>query len=155
METLEALLILKALEEHGVRYAVFGGFAMNFHGISRFTNDLDLFIEPSEENISRLKKALHSLFKDPDIEQIKASDLLGEYPAVQYLPPNSAFHLDLVTRLGEAFRFEDLQVQRIRAGSIDLTVVTPRTLFEMKKDTVRLKDRADAEMLREQFGLEP
>jgi len=33
------------------------------------------------------------------------------------------------------------------------TVVTPRTLYRMKKDTVRLKDRADAEMLRRRFNL--
>jgi hypothetical protein len=29
-----------------------------------------------------------------------------------------------------------------------------RTLYRMKKDTVRLKDRADAALLRERFGIE-
>jgi Nucleotidyl transferase AbiEii toxin, Type IV TA system len=28
------------------RYAVFGGAALNFHGIARFTEDVDLFIAP-------------------------------------------------------------------------------------------------------------
>jgi hypothetical protein len=32
-------------------------------------------------------------------------------------------------------------------------VVTPRTLYTMKKDTVRPKDRMDAEALRRQFNL--
>jgi 20S proteasome alpha/beta subunit len=35
---------------------------------------------------------------------------------------------------------------------ITVSVVTPRTLYNMKKDTVRLKDRADAQMLKERFG---
>jgi hypothetical protein len=39
-------------------------------------------------------------------------------------------------------------------GDLTVTVVTPRMLYRMKKDTVRLKDRADAEMLRRAFGLE-
>lgn len=33
-----------------------------------------------------------------------------------------------------------------------VTVVTPGTLYRMKKDTVCLKDRADAALLRRQFG---
>jgi hypothetical protein len=34
-----------------------------------------------------------------------------------------------------------------------VTVVTPRQLYLMKKDTVRPKDRMDAEALRRKFGL--
>ncbi len=33
-------------------------------------------------------------------------------------------------------------------------MVSAETLYRMKKDTVRLKDRADAERLREFFGFE-
>jgi hypothetical protein len=40
------------------------------------------------------------------------------------------------------------------AEDIDLWVATPRMLYKMKKDTVRLQDRADAERLRVVFGLE-
>jgi hypothetical protein len=35
-----------------------------------------------------------------------------------------------------------------------VNVVTPRTLYRMKKDTVRAKHRADAEELRRRFGLD-
>jgi hypothetical protein len=33
----QATRILRALEENRVRYAIFGGAALNFHGIARFT----------------------------------------------------------------------------------------------------------------------
>jgi hypothetical protein len=146
--------ILRALEDHQVHYAIVGAVALNLHGFARFTEDLDIFVEPEPENIERLRAALKSVFADPDIDDIRTEDILGPYPAIQYVPPEGAFHLDIVTRLGEAFAFKDLVTERVRFGDLTVTVVTPRTLYEMKKDTVRLKDRADAELLRRQFGLE-
>lgn len=144
--------VLAALEEQGVRYAVFGGVALNFHGIARFTEDMDLFVAPERKNIEAMKDALRSVFADPDIDQISADEMLGPYPAIQYVPPSGDFHLDLLTRLGEAFAFEDLEIQRLPVDDVEASVVTPRTLYRMKRDTVRLKDRADAEMLRQRFG---
>jgi len=146
--------VLRALEAHGVRYAVFGAVALNAHGLARFTEDLDIFVEPERVNIDRLRTALHSVFADAEIEGITADDLLGAYPAIQYVPPDGAFHIDIVTRLGQAFAFSDLRTERVPFGDLTITVVTPRTLYEMKRDTVRLKDRADADLLRRRFRLE-
>lgn len=146
--------VLRALESEGVQYAIFGGAALNLHGIARFTEDVDLFIAPTRDNIERMKKALRAVFEDPELDQISADELLGEYPAVQYIPPEGTFHLDLLTRLGEAFRFEDLEILRMPFGTLTVSVVSPRTLYDMKRDTVRLRDRADAELLRERFKLE-
>ena len=145
--------VLAALEREGVRYVVFGAAALNFHGLARFTEDLDLFIEPDGGNIERLKKALSSVFDDPEIEQISADDLLGDYPAVQYVPPSGTFHIDILTRLGGAFRYQDLEAVRLPLDEIAVSVASPATLHRMKRDTVRLKDKADAELLRQRFGL--
>jgi nucleotidyltransferase AbiEii toxin of type IV toxin-antitoxin system len=148
-----ARLVLEALEREGVRYAVFGAVALGIHGLARSTEDLDLFLAPERDNVERLKRALHSVFDDPTIDEILADDLLGDYPAVQYVPPEGAFHLDILTRLGEAFRWEDLDLERAPFEGLTVSVVSPRTLYRMKRDTVRTKDRADAEMLRRRFGL--
>jgi hypothetical protein len=148
------LSILRALEGAGVQYAIFGAIALNVHGMARFTEDLDLFVAPNAENIERLKQALRSVFDDPEIDQITSQDLLGPYPAIQYVPPDGTFHLDLLTRLGDAFVFGDLETERVAFEDITVTVVTPRMLYRMKKDTVRMKDRADAELIRRRFGLE-
>ena len=144
--------IFRALFQENVRYAVFGGIALNLHGIVRTTEDLDIFIEPSEENIDHLKRALHAVFADPAIEEISAADLLGDYPAVAYVPPAGPFHIDILTRLGEAFRFEDLQTQTTEFRGVSVPLVTPRFLHRMKRDTLRPKDRADADELRRKFG---
>lgn len=93
------------------------------------------------------------MFDDPNIDQISADDLLGEYPAVQYIPPQAGFHIDILTRLGEAFRFEDLRSEKVDLGGVSVTVATPATLYRMKKGTIRPKDWGDAEALRRRFKL--
>ncbi len=146
--------ILEAFERMGVRYVIFGAVALNFHGLARFTEDLDVFIAPEAENIERLRRALGSVFDDPEIDHITADDLLGDYPAVQYIPPAGGFHIDLLTRLGEAFAFDDLEIDRLPFGDVTVSVASPKTLYRMKRNTVRLKDRADAELLKARFGIE-
>jgi len=146
--------VLAALEAHGVTYTIFGAVALNLHGIARQTEDLDIFIAPDASNIDRLKAALHDAIDDPEIENITASDLLGDCPAVRYMPPSGLFYIDILTRVGEAFTFADLKTERVPFDELTVTVVTPQTLYDMKKDTVRGKDRLDADLLRRTFDLE-
>ena len=127
---------------------------MNLHGIPRFTQDLGVFIEPTRENVEAVKRALRKVYDDPNIDEISADDLAGEYPAVQYVPPEGDFHVDILTRLGDAFRFEDLEPDETTLEGVKVRLVSPRTLFRMKKDTVRPKDRLDADGLRAKYGFE-
>ena len=154
MKLADVLDVLKALEREGVRYAVFGGVAMAAHGLDRGTRDLDLFLSPEPENVVRLKRALQSVYHDPAIDEFDAEELAGDYPAIQYGPPVVEFTIDLVTRLGEAFAFADLEVQRTRLGDVEFAVVTPRTLYAMKRDTVRPQDAVDAARIRRKFDVE-
>lgn len=154
MKLQDVLDVLKALEREGVRYAVFGAVAMAIHGLNRGTEDLDIFLAAEVENVERLRAALRSVYDDPSIEDITDEDLVGDYPAVRYGPPTGDFTIDLVTRLGEAYAFSDLEVQRARLADVEIAVVTPRTLYEMKRDTVRPQDRVDAARIRAEFDLE-
>ena len=145
--------VLAALEREGVKYIVFGAVALALHGLPRTTEDLDIFIAPEKDNIERLKAALRSVFDDPCIDEITAEDLLGEYPAVQYVPPTGAFHLDVLTRLGELFDYASLEAERVDFDGISVSTVTPQMLFRMKKGTIRPKDWGDAQQLALRFGL--
>ncbi|MEX2660502.1 MAG: nucleotidyl transferase AbiEii/AbiGii toxin family protein [Vicinamibacterales bacterium] len=55
--------LLSALEVRGVTYAIFGGIALNLHGLARFTEDVDIFIPPDADNIERLKAALRDVIR--------------------------------------------------------------------------------------------
>lgn len=146
--------VLREFDRLGVEYKVFGGVALNLHGLPRFTEDLDVFVAPAAENVEAVKVALRQVFDDPGVEEISTEELLGDYPAVQYVPPSGDFHIDILTRLGEAFDFEGLSAEGVDFRGLSVRVVTPRQLYEMKRNTVRLRDRADAELLKERFGLE-
>lgn len=153
MDIAKILELLQALHTAGVRYVVVGGVALNFHGLARATTDIDLFVAPDEQNIVTLRQALQTVFHDPEIEQIQATDLLGEYPAIQYAPPSGDFHIDILARLGDAFVFDDIQFEEIIVEGVRVNVATARMLYEMKKDTIRPQDRADADRLCRRFKL--
>jgi hypothetical protein len=145
--------LLAALNAEGVDYVLFGGQAVNLHGILRFTDDVDLFVAPSAENVARLRRALRRIWDDPSIEEISATDLSGEYAVVRYGTPDD-FYVDLVSRLGDAYAFADVESEWVERGGVRARIATPRMLYRMKKDTVRPLDRADAADLRAKFQLE-
>lgn len=154
MDFEEAKRILAALEHEGVRYVLIGSMAMAAQGLIRATRDIDLFVSPDPDNVERLRRALKSVFdSDPNVDEITASDLAGDYPAIEYTPPHGLYSLDILSRLGEAFVFENLEWEELIVDGIHVRVATPRMLYRMKKDTVRPLDRIDAEAIRERFGL--
>lgn len=150
----DALRVIQSLNDAGVDYVVVGGVAINLHGLVRATEDLDLFVRPDRDNIERLRRALRAVWSDPDIEQITAEDLCGDYPAVRYGPPEGTLSLDILTRLGEATAFADLEVEEKVIAGVRIRVATPRTLYRMKKNTVRPIDRGDALALRAAFEID-
>jgi predicted nucleotidyltransferase len=147
------LLLLRELEQHQVEYVLIGGVALNLHGIVRATEDIDLFVRPDEENIERVRQALRAIWADPDVEQITATDLAGEYSTVRYGPPEEEFVIDFLSRLGSAFQFDDIQAETIEIEGTRVKLATPLMLYRMKRNTMRLIDRADAVALREKFNL--
>ena len=83
--------MLRAFEASGLEYVLIGATAMGFHGLIRATEDVDLFIRATPENVERLRAALRAAYDhDPHIEEITSDDLLGAYPAIRYFPPTGA-----------------------------------------------------------------
>jgi hypothetical protein len=150
----ELLRIIDALGRHEVDYVLIGGAALNVHGLVRATRDVDLFIAPHPDNVERLKQALRSIYGDPHIDEISADDLCGDYPAVRYGPPTGPLFLDILTRLGTAVSYHDLDFEEIELAQSTVRVATPRTLFWLKRSTVRPVDQLDALALQRAFDLE-
>lgn len=145
--------LFAALAAEGVAYVLVGGVAMNLHGVVRATEDVDLFVRPDADNVAGVRRALRRLYADPDIEGIRAEDLDGDYPVVRYVPPEGGLVLDLIARLGDRFAYDDLRSELRDLGGVSVRLATPSTLYAMKHDTVRPVDRADAERLRDAFGV--
>ena len=154
MDRDEILRVLRAFEASGLEYVLIGATAMGFHGLVRATEDLDLFIRATAENVERLRAALRASYdNDPHIEEISAADLLGDYPAVRYYPPTGDLYFDVLTRLGDAARFETVEAETKDLEGTRVSVATPAALYRLKKGTVRPQDHQDAAALRERFNL--
>ena len=147
------LSIVEAFNREDVAYKVFGGVAVNLHGLPRTTEDVDFFVDPSRENVVRIKRALRSIWDDPNLDEIQDDDFIGDYPSFSYEPPNEKFGIDVVSRLGEAFKYDDLAEETHEISGIAVRLVTAETLYRMKRDTVREKDKLDALNLRRRFDL--
>ncbi len=50
--------LFKVLNRYKVRYLVIGAYAVVFYTEPRFTKDLDIWVEPSEQNAKRIYQAL-------------------------------------------------------------------------------------------------
>ena len=61
MEVRSIEAVIRALNDAGVRYLIAGGVAVVAHGYVRFTADLDLILDLSEDNLRRAVPALASL----------------------------------------------------------------------------------------------
>lgn len=149
----QAKALLAAFDHYGVRYVLVGSMAMAAQGLIRATRDIDFFVAPDDENVGRIKQALRSVFADESIDEISAADLAGEYPVIQYGPPDADYVIGLISRLGETFTFGDIESEEIDVEGVRIVVATPRMLYRMKRAAVRPQDRVDADALKERFEL--
>ena len=74
--------------------------------------------------------------------------ILHDYPVIRYGTPNG-FYIDIVTRLGKAVSYEDLEYEIIDYQGVKIRIGTPETLYDLKRNTVRQRDRMDAIFLKE------
>ena len=154
MDRDELLRVLRAFDDQSLEYVLIGATAMAFHGLVRATEDVDLLIRPTTDNIERLKRALREAYSgDPNVEDIRSEDLLGDYPAVRYYPLHGDLFFDILTRLGAAASYDTVELEVKEVQGIRVCVATPQALYRLKKDTVRPIDRQDAAALRERFKL--
>lgn len=142
----EFVRICDTFNKYEVKYVVIGGFAIIIHGLPRTTEDIDLFVENSVENIEKLKSALKSLYNDPSIDEITSGDL-QEYAVIRYGTPDE-FYIDIMTRLGEEVSFKEVwdNLERFEIDNVEIPVCGLETLIKMKK-TVRDRDLRDLKFL--------
>jgi predicted nucleotidyltransferase len=140
------LELIKALNENNVEYILIGGMAINLHGFARNTEDIDLFIQPTHKNIELLKKVLLEKFNDAEINEITKEEF-DKYAVIRF-GTNSGFYIDIMTKLGEAFSFDDLSYEEMTIDSVKIKVADVRTLYRLKENTYREIDQLDLKFLK-------
>lgn len=147
--------VLNAMEQAGVEYTLVGAVALGMHGIIRGTRDVDLLIKASPENVQRIASDLGSAYQDdPNIGEIRADELLGDYPVVRYFPQSANICVDLIARIGELATFESIEAETMEFRGLRIRVATTAALHRLKKSSLRPIDHQDAAALRAGFDLE-
>ena len=86
---------------------------------------------------------------EEEIEEIDMTDL-EDYPVVRYGTPED-YYIDIMDRIGELFKYDDLEYQIIECQGIPIRIATIETLIMLKKDTIRTVDKADVLLLMEKL----
>ncbi len=137
---------LSALNAREVRYLVIGGYAVAFHGFPRYTKDIDLWIDPAEDNISRLVQALDDFgFSSLGVT---AADFSDPQVVIQLgHPPN---RIDLLCSVGR-LSFADAYTRRAKTmmGDIMVPFIDAKDLITAKRSSGRLQDLADIDNLQQ------
>lgn len=136
--------LLQAFADAEVRYLVVGGYAVGFHGTPRFTKDIDLWIEPSDENLARVEAALDA-FGAPRhvIEQLRTAAL--DDVLWMGAPPMRADILKGVPG-GDFPRAYATRIQADWAG-VPVCMIGLDELIAIKRASGRKQDLLDVELL--------
>lgn len=132
----------KALTAHQVRYVLIGGLAVVAHGAARTTKDVDLLIDPSPENMSRVRAALQIL-EDRAVNDVLDDDV-ETYEVVRVA---DEIVIDLMAHAcGVDYSDAIRDAVEIEFGGVPLVVASPATLIRTKH-TQRPSDAADRQFL--------
>jgi len=131
----------------GVQYALIGGYAIAAHGYNRFSEDIDILVDPAPENTERWIRALANL---PDGA---ATALTGQNDIFQREGPyairiNDEFTVDVMpAACGHDWSELKQFITRIDVDGVAISVLSLEGLLRTKEG-MREKDRADAVVLR-------
>ena len=135
---------IQSLNDNEVRYLVVGGYAVALHGNPRYTKDMDVWIEMSQENAANMVNALEQ-FGFGSLG-LKAEDFLTPDQIIQlgYAPDR----IDILTTLA-GVTFEDCYASRVQTAidEVNVNFIDLENLKKNKQATGRLQDLADLEKL--------
>lgn len=127
-----------------VRFLIVGGYAVAFHGHPRYTKDLDVWIDPTEDNAGRVLTALEDFgFAALDLQ---VEDFLEPEQVIQLgYPPMRIALLTSVSGLSFDECYPNRQSTEIEG--VEVTFVGLEDLKENKRASGRHQDLADLECL--------
>jgi predicted nucleotidyltransferase len=135
---------LSLLNKNKVKYCIIGAYAVAFYVKPRYTKDLDILVDPSNENAQKILRVLEE-FGFSELS-ISIDDLTQEGNILQlgYEP----LRIDLMTKL-EGFQFQEIWQNRTTGdyGSEKVFFIGLEDLIRNKKMSARASDKIDIELL--------
>lgn len=136
---------LKLLNSKQVEYLLVGGYAVGYHGYSRATADIDIWIAINPDNARKVTQAIHE-FLGFDVEGATPELFLQENKVARMgVPP---FRIEVLTTIS-GVRFEECYAERVVdiLDDIEVPLISLKHLKINKQASGRLKDLNDLEHL--------
>jgi len=134
--------LLRAFIAADVRFLIVGAYALALYGRPRATGDLDIWIDPTQENAPRVMRALAE-FGAP-LQDVRVEDFAREGAVYQIgVAPG---RIDILTQLS-GLAFADAWPGRLRRpfGGIEADFIGRDAFIHNKRATGRPKDLGDIE----------
>ena len=134
--------LLRSLNDHSVRYVIIGATAFPVHGYVRATLDVDIFIEPTEENARRTWAALQRF--GYDVTDLTVEDMLTKKILIRQYWLETDVHPFVA-----GVTFEQVWANRVEGmiGGTPTWFASLDDLIAMKQAAGRPKDLEDLRVL--------
>ena len=141
--------LLVRLADAGVQFVVVGDIAVTLHGDVQLTEDVDILIARTPENLARLLGTLAD-YGEGFARELSAEDFPDEEGAIRIVEETEQSQIDIFTRM-TGQRFTDLIAD---AGEFPLSgriirFASKAALIRLKSASLRDKDRLDVAALRQ------
>jgi predicted nucleotidyltransferase len=142
----EKLLVL--LAEAGIQFIVVGGVAVSMQGYVRLTEDVDLLLEHSPQNIGKFLECL-SHYGEGFAGELSVEDFTDEEGAIRIVEEVESCQIDVFTVMA-GFHYPDIitDADFFPVGGFDIAFASKASLIRWKGNSVREKDHLDAMALR-------
>jgi hypothetical protein len=136
--------LLIALKDAEAKFLIVGAHALAVHGRPRATGDLDILIEPTEENARRVWRALVAFGAPLAATGLEVSDLAK--PDLIYQIGQPPRRIDILTEIS-GVDFGTAWASRVEStvGSLEVPFLGREALVRNKRASGRTKDLADVE----------
>jgi predicted nucleotidyltransferase len=140
--------LLARLADAAVEFIVVGGVAVTLHGYVRLTEDVDILIDRTPENITRLLDALAS-YGEGFARELSMEDFADEEGAIRIVEETEQSQIDIFTLLS-GLRFADLigDAPSFTVAGRTIRYASKPALLRLKGGSSRDKDRIDVAALR-------
>lgn len=145
LENKEFLLFTECSQKNELSYMIIGGFAMFLNGLNRATNDVDIWIKPTDNNGIKLINTLICMgYSAEELDELAALDFTK--PVVFGINNE----LDILTYVHQRFDFDDCFKRSrsfVNGKNITMNFLHLNDLRELKITTQRLQDLRDVVMI--------
>lgn len=142
IENKEFLLFLKCARQNNLRYLCIGGYAVNYYGYHRTTEDMDIWIAPTNENKICFLNTLKCMgYSEQEIAPISEEDFSTYFMCSLGSPP---YVIDILTIIHKNVDFNKAEESAV-IHQMENDIVLKLIPYDFLK-TVKLLSRRDKDL---------